>query len=146
MKKLVLLIALIPSIAHSECKIDEKSVIYKEVPAYRLQGTVAQAYMKGDKHIIEYSTEVKYLPEPLRQHILAHECAHHRLKHTAMPIAYDLDKFEFEADCDAVKQLNWNSSDIDKLQSIWYTLYPKDYVNTRSESLKNVCFRTKKVN
>jgi hypothetical protein len=136
MKKLVLLIALIPSIAHSECKVDEKSAIYKEVPAYRLQGRVAQAYIKGDKHIIEYSAEVKYLPEPLKKHILAHECAHHRLKHTSMPMAYDLDKFEFEADCDAIKQLNWNSSDISNLEDIWRKVYPSDYVDSRSGSLK----------
>jgi hypothetical protein len=136
MKKLVLLIALIPSIGHSECQIDEKSVTYKEVPAYRLQGRVAQAYIKGDKHIIEYSTEVKYLPKPLQNHILAHECAHHRLKHTSMPIAYELDRFEFEADCDAIKQLNWNTTDINNLQSIWTAIYPKDYANNRGESLK----------
>jgi hypothetical protein len=136
MKRLVLLIALIPSIAHSECKIDGKSAIYKEVPAYRLQGRVAQSYRNAGKYIIEYSTHVQYFPKPLQDHILAHECAHHRLKHTSMPIAYDLDKFEAEADCDAVKQLDWNTSDVENLQKIWYSIYSTDYVDSRSESLK----------
>jgi hypothetical protein len=136
MKKLVLLIALIPSIVHSECKIDEKSVIYKEVPAYILQGRVAQSYMKSGRYIIEYSTNVQYFPKLLKEHILAHECAHHRLKHTSMPISYDLDRFEFEADCDAVKQLNWNIAEIEELKEIWHSIYPNEYVISRGESLK----------
>jgi hypothetical protein len=136
MKKLVLLIALIPSIAHSQCIIDEKSATYKEVPAYRLQGRVAQAYIRNGNYIIEYSTDLKKFPQILKDHILAHECAHHRLKHTALPKAYDSDSFEFEADCDAVKQLSWNYEQVENLTTIWYSIYAKEYIDTRGGALK----------
>lgn len=139
MKSLVLLIALIPSISHAQCEVDGVNAIYKEVP--RLQGVVAQAYKHNGKYIIEYGKELKYMPPKLREHVLAHECAHHRLKHTAMPIAYENDIFEFEADCDALVQLNWKDKEIDDLINIWTSLYPKNYIEKRSESLKKCIYQ-----
>jgi len=136
MKELVLLIALIPSVVHSECKIDKKSVIYKEVPSYILQGRVAQSYISGGRYIIEYSSDIQHFPKLLKDHILAHECAHHKLNHTSMTRAYDLDSFEFEADCYAVKELKWDDSNVEELQTIWYSVYTKSYVDSRGTALK----------
>ena len=136
MKKLVLLIALIPSILHAECKIEEKSVIYLEVPSYMTHGSVATADVLNGKYVITYEPDVKYFPKILQDHIFAHECAHHRLKHTLLPKSYRSDEFEFDADCDAVKQLNWTDKEILDLISIWNTLYPKDYVETIGNTLK----------
>lgn len=133
MKTLVLLIALIPSISHSQCEIDGVNAIYKEVP--RLQGTVAQAYKRNGRYIIEYDKKVKYLPALLKEHILAHECAHHRLGHTAIPISYNSDRFESEADCDALIQLKWNKKEVNELIDIWISFQIVD-VQKRSESLK----------
>lgn len=139
MKKLVLLIALIPSISHAQCEVDGINAIYKEVP--RLQGTVAQAYKRNGRYIIEYSKDIKYMPSLLKDHILAHECAHHKLKHTSMTIAYNNDKFEFEADCHAIKELNWKEEEINTLISIWSSLYPEIYINKRSESVKRCLYQ-----
>jgi hypothetical protein len=136
MNKLVLLIALMPSISHSYCEIDGVNAVYKPVPDTRLQGVVAQAYRNNGKYIIEYSNNLNKYPKILQNHILAHECAHHKLKHTSMPIAYVNDRFEFEADCDAVKQLNWSETEVNELIYIWSTSYPRIHVENRSEALK----------
>jgi len=136
MKELVLLIALIPSVVHSECKIDKKSVIYKEVPSYILQGRVAQSYISGGRYIIEYSSDIQHFPKLLKDHILAHECAHHRLKHTVLPRFYKSDKYEFDADCDAIKQLKWSETEVNELIDIWNKIYVHAQSNTRGNELK----------
>lgn len=136
MKKLVLLIALIPSILHAECKVEEISVKYLEVPAHRLQGRVATADVINGRYVISYGSDVRYFPKLLQDHIFAHECAHHRLKHTLLPKSYMSDQYEFDADCDAVKQLNWTDKEVNELIDIWKGLYPKDYIETRGNALK----------
>jgi hypothetical protein len=142
MNKLVLLLSIVPSILYGgDCKIDGINVEYREVNNTRLQGQVAQAYISHNKHIIEFSKDIHNLPEVLKTHILEHECSHHRLKHTYMPKSYISDMYEFEADCDAITHLNWKQEQVEKLISIWYEMYPKEYVNIRSEKLKKCMYQ-----
>lgn len=131
-----MLMALIPSLLHAECVVDGVSVVYEEVPAYRLQGRVAEADILHNKYVIRYGTDVKFFPKVLKDHIFAHECAHHRLKHTVLPRFYQSDKHEFDADCDAIKQLKWSETEVNELIDIWNKIYVHAQSNTRGNELK----------
>lgn len=94
-----------------------------------LKGSVARAgYLHTkERYVTLVSTEVLTLPYVLRQHIYAHECAHHRLGHSKQWVessSYgetETTNDEIQADCKAnqyLADIGFMKHDFEKLMAI----------------------------
>jgi tRNA A37 threonylcarbamoyladenosine modification protein TsaB len=136
MKRLLLLTTLLLATqAHAfECK--GLSINYVPSTAHKLNNYVAMADRdKRGNNIVYYATDMlPKLPKKLQEHVWAHECAHLKLNHVGRRSYTDAGTIEDEADCHAIKLLEWKDSDVDELIEAWRPIYSFDPVGLQHRS------------
>jgi len=93
------------------------------------------ATIRDGKLVTLYDRRLFFKPEEFRNHVLAHECAHHQLGHTLYPTAYR--GKEAQADCLSIvllqEQLNYTQKEF----TIIFSAINNPYRKVRMQSCNN---------
>lgn len=138
MKWLIVSLLLISSHPALPFECEGENITWAKASSSNMGGEIALSFIDkfGRKFVTYDDVEISKYPPILRKHIFAHECSHHKLKHTKRPRGYVSSQLEADADCLAVRLLNWSRKEVSELIVVWKTTgMPENILSIREKNI-----------